>query len=92
MSERSESNGGGGDRTRVSSDDIPLISNDLRQRIQRLAALWLQLPVADEHDLARIVPIAESWLSLTEPVKSQIESLTQDQIVADSRCPVKEQV
>lgn len=62
-------------QTRVSSDDTALISNDLRQRIERLAALWLQLPVTDKHDLARIVTIAEAWTSLEEHAKRSIESL-----------------
>ena len=74
MSERSESNGGGGDRTRVLAGNTLLISNDLRQRIERLAALWLQSPVTDEHDLSRIVTVAEAWHKLDEDKKSAIES------------------
>lgn len=66
--------GGGGDRTRVSSDVTTLNDNDLRQRIRRLAALWLQSGVSDEHDLARIVVIAEAWTALPEIIKLEIEA------------------
>lgn len=77
MSERSESNGGGGDRTRVPSDATALISNNLRQRIQRLAALWLQSAVTDSHHVARIVTIAEAWSSLPETIKLDVEASSQ---------------
>jgi len=49
--------------------------NDLRQRIQRLAALWLQSPVSDEHELARIVTISEFWHALPKATKIEVESL-----------------
>jgi len=67
--------GGGGDRTRISSDGSSLINNDLCKRINGLAAQWLQSAVSDEHDLARIVTVAESWCSLSESQKTTIISL-----------------
>ena len=69
-----------GDRTRVSSDATAFSSNDLRQRIERLAALWLQSPVSDEHDLSCIVTIAEAWTSLEEHAKHSIESLVDKEV------------
>ena len=71
--------GGGGDRTRVSGDDSVLTTNDLRQCIQRLAALWLLSPDTDEHDVARIVTIAEAWSSMPEAIKIKVEALSQIQ-------------
>jgi len=67
--------GGGRDRTRVSSDPSWLSHNDSHQRVERLAALWLQSLVTDQHDLARIVTLAEVWFSLPETIKIKIEKL-----------------
>ena len=68
----------GGDRTRVSIDDIALICIDLHQRTKRFVALWLQSPVSDEHDFARIVTLAQACFSLPEAIKREIEAMIQN--------------
>lgn len=79
------------DRMVVSRDATVLIDNDLRQRIQRLAALWLQSPVSDERELARIVTIAEAWRSLPETAKLEIEAFSQitNSKAEEPKCPRK---
>ncbi len=68
---------GGGDRTRV-LNCISLDKNrDIDHCMPELAALWLQLSDIDEHELARIVTICESWSSLPDQIKLAIESLVQ---------------
>jgi len=69
---------GGADRTRVSTDGIALGSKNLRQRIVRLAAIWLQLAVSNEHELARMVTVSDNWASLSDSEKIEIESVSKN--------------
>ena len=75
MSERSESSGGGGDRTRM----LPSSAHGNNQLIQHnndeLAALWLQLSDVDKHEMTRLAIILNVWPSLPNHVKKTIETL-----------------
>ncbi len=69
------SEGGGGNRIRVSDDVTNNNGNCLGQCTQYVAALWLHSPDSDEHDVARVGRIIEAWPSLPDHIKLVVEAL-----------------
>lgn len=67
--------GGGGNRTRVLGDATSIADSKLHQPPGQMAALWLQLEVVKEHDMARLGTIINAWPTLPEHIRLAVESL-----------------